>query len=95
MLNKLKNILNSYEDFDNMELWVNSEDIIEAIIVDDYNINLITTAEIKINGSVDKEGKLTNNKAKVNKAIEYVESTDDYNFSKNELLDILKSKRGE
>lgn len=78
-----------------MELWVNSEDIIEAIIVDDYNINLITTAEIKINGSVDKEGKLTNNKAKVNKAIEYVESTDDYNFSKNELLDILKSKRGE
>lgn len=95
MLNKLKNILNSYENFDDMELWVNSEDIIEAIIVDDYNINLITTAEIKINGSVDKEGKLTNNKAKVNKAIEYVESTDDYNFSKNELLDILKSKRGE
>lgn len=95
MLNKLKNILNSYENFDDMELWVNSEDIIEAIIVDDYNINLITTAEIKINGSVDKEGKLTNNKAKVNKAIEYVESTDDYNFSKSELLDILKSKRGE
>lgn len=92
MINKLKSILNNYENFDDIELWVNSEDVIEAIIIDEYNINLITTAEIKVNWRIDKEGKFTNNKAKVNKAIEYIESTDDCNFSKSELLNILKNK---
>lgn len=44
MINKLKSILNSYENFDGIELWVNSKDEIEAIIVDETSINLITNA---------------------------------------------------
>lgn len=92
MINQLKSILNSYENLEDIELWVNSERNIEAIIVDDGNINLITNAEIKINGSIEREGNFTNNKKIVNRAIEYVESTDDYNFSKSELLNILKNK---
>lgn len=92
MINKLKSILNSYENFDDIELWVNSKDEIEAIIVDEKSINLITNAEIKVNGSIEKEGIFTNNKLKVKKAIEYIESNDDYSFSKSELLEILKGK---
>ena len=92
MINKLKSILNSYENFDGIELWVNSKDEIEAIIVDETSINLITNAEIKVNGSIEKEGFFTNNKLKVKKAIEYIESNDDYSFSKSELLEILKGK---
>lgn len=92
MINKLKSILNSYENFDDIELWVNSKDEIEAIIVDETSINLITNAEIKVNGSIEKEGIFTNNKLKVKKAIEYIESNDDYSFSKSELLEILKRK---
>lgn len=43
MLNKLKDILNTYsdEELKDMELWVNSNDKVEEIIVDDYSINLI------------------------------------------------------
>ena len=92
MINKLKSILNSYENFDGIELWVNSKDEIEAIIVDETSINLITNAEIKVNGSIEKEGIFTNNKLKVKKEIEYIESNDDYSFSKSELLEILKGK---
>lgn len=92
MINKLKSILNSYENFDDIELWVNSKDEIEAIIIDETSINLITNAEIKVNGSIEKEGFFTNNKLKVKKAIEYIESNDDYSFSKSELLEILKGK---
>lgn len=92
MINKLKSILNSYENFDDIELWVNSKDEVEAIIVDETSINLITNAEIKVNDSIEKEGIFTNNKLKVKKAIEYIESNDDYSFSKSELLEILKRK---
>ena len=92
MIKQLKNILNSYKDLEDIELWVNSENKVESIIVDEYNINLITTAEIKIDGKIDKEGNHTNNKRKVNKAIEYLENTNNHNFSKSELLCILKSK---
>lgn len=60
MINQLKSILNSYENLEDIELWVNSERNIEAIIVDDGNINLITNAEIKINGQLrEKEVLLT------------------------------------
>lgn len=93
MIKQLKHLLNSYEDLEDIELWVNSENKVESIIVDEYNINLITTAEIKINGRIEKDGTNTNNKKKVNKAIEYIESTDNYDFSKSELLSILKGNK--
>ena len=60
MLIKLKKILNTYQDDELalIDLWVDSNLCIEAIIVDENNINLITEkAEIKINGKVEKEGK--------------------------------------
>lgn len=59
MLNRLKKILNTYTDkeLEGMDLWINSNNCINAIIVDDNSINLITDdAELKINGVVEKEG---------------------------------------
>ena len=43
MIKKLKDILNTYtdEELKDMELWVNSNGVVENIIVDDYSINLI------------------------------------------------------
>ena len=58
MLKRLKKILNTYtdEELEDMDLWVNSKEYIDAIITDDNSINLITSyAEIKINGFIDKE----------------------------------------
>lgn len=60
MLNKLKDILNTYttQQLEDMSLWVNSSDGIYAIIVDDENIDLITSdSEIKINDYISKERK--------------------------------------
>ena len=44
MLKKLKDILNTYTDkeLEELDFWVNSNDEIKAIIVDEYNIDLIT-----------------------------------------------------
>lgn len=59
MLNKLKDILNTYtdEELNELELWIDSTYKIEQIIVDDYNIVLITNnAEVKINDLVEKVG---------------------------------------
>ena len=58
MLKKLKAILNSYTDkeLEEMDLWVNSTECVVAILVDDNDIDLITTsAEIKINNRITKE----------------------------------------
>lgn len=58
MLNKLKDILNTYtdEELNELELWIDSTYKIEQIIVDDYNIVLITNnAEVKINDFISKE----------------------------------------
>lgn len=43
MIKKLKDILNTYsdEELKEMELWVNSNGVVENIIIDDYSINLI------------------------------------------------------
>ena len=52
MLNKLKQILNTYtkEQLEDMELWIDCSNIITAIIVDENDITLITDiAELKIN----------------------------------------------
>ena len=60
MLKKLKDILNTYTDekLEDMELWINSNEVIENILVDEDGIDLITnTAEIKINGNITKEAK--------------------------------------
>lgn len=60
MLKRLKKILNTYtdEELEDMDLWINSNNCINAIIVDDNSINLITDdAEIKINDMIDKERK--------------------------------------
>ena len=58
MLKKLKAILNSYtdEELEKMDLWVNSTECAVAMLVDDNDIDLITTsAEIEINGYITKE----------------------------------------
>lgn len=58
MLNKLKDILNTYtdEELNELDLWVDSSYKIEQIIVDEFGINLITNnAEVKINDFVSKE----------------------------------------
>ena len=59
MIKKLKYILNLYTDkeLENMDLWVNSDDFVDTILIDKNNINLVTAdSEIRINGLIDKEG---------------------------------------
>lgn len=61
MLNKLKDILNTYtdEELKELDLWINSSYEVKQIIVDDYNIDLITNnAEVKVNDFVEKEADL-------------------------------------
>ena len=58
MLNKLKDILNTYtdEELKELDLWINSSYEVKQIIVDDYNIDLITNdVDVRINGSISKE----------------------------------------
>lgn len=58
MLNKLRDILNTYtdEELKELDLWINSSHEVKQIIVDDYNIDLITNnAEVKVNDFVEKE----------------------------------------
>lgn len=58
MLNRLKKILNTYTDkeLEGMDLWINSNEGVDAIIIDDTTINLITSdAEIKVNDIIEKE----------------------------------------
>ena len=58
MLNKLKDILNTYtdEELNELDLWINSSNMVKQIIVDDYNIDLITNdANVRINDSISKE----------------------------------------
>lgn len=53
MLNKLKQILNTYtkEQLEDMELWIDCSDNIKEIIIDENGITLVTdSAELKING---------------------------------------------
>ena len=60
MLNRLKKILNTYTDkeLEGMVLWINSNEYVDTIIIDDVNINLITSdSEIKVNDMIDKERK--------------------------------------
>lgn len=59
MIKKLKYILNLYTDkeLEDMDLWVNSDDFVDTILIDKNNINLVTAdSEIRINGLIDKEG---------------------------------------
>ena len=61
MLNKLRDILNTYtdEELKELDLWVDSSYKIEQIIVDEFGINLITNnAEVKVNDFVEKEADL-------------------------------------
>lgn len=58
MLKRLKYILNSYTDkeLESISLWVNSQEMIEDILIEENNIDLITpTTEIIINGGITKE----------------------------------------
>ena len=58
MLVKLKHILNIYtdEELEDMELWINSSDNINNILIDENSIYLITEdSEIKINNNITKE----------------------------------------
>ena len=58
MLNKLRDILNTYtdEELKELDLWINSSNIVKQIIVNDYSIDLITNdVDVRINGSISKE----------------------------------------
>lgn len=58
MLVKLKQLLNTYtdEELEDMNLWIDSESNIDAIILDENNIDLITVnTEIRINDKITKE----------------------------------------
>lgn len=58
MLNKLKDILNTYtdEELKELDLWINYSYKVNQIIVDEYNINLITHQdEVKFNEFIEKE----------------------------------------
>lgn len=58
MLKKLKEILNAYteEELDGIDLWIDSESEVKAILIDDNSIDLITAnASIKINDLEIKE----------------------------------------
>lgn len=60
MLKTLKNILDCYtdEELENMNLWINSDNEIENIIIDEWSIDLITKDKvIKIDEYITKEGK--------------------------------------
>lgn len=58
MLKRLKAVLNAYTDdeLEEMDLWVNSKECAVSMLIDNFNIDLITnSAEIKINGVITKE----------------------------------------
>ena len=58
MLKELKALLNAYtdEELEEMNLWVNSTECVTNLLIDSYDIDLITnSAEIKINGATTKE----------------------------------------
>lgn len=58
MLNKLRDILNTYtdEELKELDLWINSSYEVKQIIVDEYAIDLVTTdSYVKINDFVSKE----------------------------------------
>lgn len=60
MLLTLKRLLNIYSDDEikEMDLWINSDEMIGSIIIDGGSINLITdSSEIKIDDYITKEGK--------------------------------------
>lgn len=59
MIIKLRDILNTYtdEELKDMDLWINSDNVVDSILIDKDSINLITTdTEIKLNGFIEKEG---------------------------------------
>lgn len=58
MLNKLKDILNTYtdEELKELGLWINSSYKVNQIIVDEYTIDLITEQdEVNVNEFIEKE----------------------------------------
>lgn len=58
MLRKLKALLNAYtdEELKNMDLWVNSKECVVSLLIDEFDIDLITNStEIAVNGSITKE----------------------------------------
>ena len=60
MLKKLKHILNTYTDkeLEDMDLWINSSQVVEMILIEEDSINLVTdNSEVKIDGYIEKERK--------------------------------------
>lgn len=58
MLNKLKDILNTYtdEELKELDLWINSSYKVKQIIVDEYTIYLITEPdEVNVNEFIEKK----------------------------------------
>ena len=60
MLNKLRDILNTYtdEELEDMTLWINDTSELKYILFNDDSISLITNGtEIKVNDYIEQEGK--------------------------------------
>ena len=60
MLNKLRDILNTYtdEELEDMTLWINDTSELKYILFNDDSISLITNGiEIKVNGYIEQDGK--------------------------------------
>lgn len=58
-LKVLKGILNAYSDseLEEIEIWVNSKEQASCILIDEYNVNLITkNTEIKVDGFIEQLG---------------------------------------
>lgn len=59
MLNKLKDVLNTYtdEELEDMTLWINDAVEVSYILINEDSISLITKeTELKVNGYIEQEG---------------------------------------
>ena len=47
MLKKLRDILNSYtpEELEDMDIWIDSKNVVDKIIIEEYSIDLISKKE--------------------------------------------------
>ena len=65
MIKELKHILNTYTDkeLEDIDLWINSNIMIDGILIEEGSIDLITeNSEIRIDGLIDKEKNEINNR---------------------------------
>lgn len=72
MIKKLRDILNTYteEELEELSFWINSDVVVDQILIDEYSIDLITkdakvNVEIKEKTNVSNSELLTSDKCKM------------------------------